>query len=76
MWYGTIGNGWGVSRDGGATWRNWTFDELGPRWQYVAPGGIGTAGDSVYVATADGLRITAVALAAYVPGTTGRPGAT
>jgi murein DD-endopeptidase MepM/ murein hydrolase activator NlpD len=58
VWYGTIGNGWGVSRDGGATWRNWTFDELGPRWQYVAPGGIGTAGDSVYVATADGLRIS------------------
>ena len=59
VWYGTIGNGWGVSRDGGATWRNWTFDELGPRWQYVAPGGVGTAGDSVYVATADGLRISA-----------------
>jgi murein DD-endopeptidase MepM/ murein hydrolase activator NlpD len=58
VWYGTIGNGWGVSRDGGATWRNWTFDELGPRWQYVAPGGIRTAGDSVYVATADGLRIS------------------
>ena len=59
VWYGTIGNGWGLSSDGGATWRNWTFDELGPRWQYVAPGGIATAGDSVYVATADGLRISA-----------------
>jgi murein DD-endopeptidase MepM/ murein hydrolase activator NlpD len=59
VWYGTIGNGWGVSRDGGRTWRNWTFDELGPRWLYVAPGGIATAGDTVYVATADGLRITA-----------------
>ncbi|MGH7565585.1 MAG: peptidoglycan DD-metalloendopeptidase family protein, partial [Gemmatimonadota bacterium] len=59
VWYGTVGNGWGVSRDGGATWRNWTFDELGPRWQYVAPGGIGAAGDTVFVATADGLRITA-----------------
>jgi murein DD-endopeptidase MepM/ murein hydrolase activator NlpD len=58
VWYGTIGNGWGMSRDSGATWRNWTFDQLGPRWQYVAPGGVGTAGDSVYVATADGLRIT------------------
>ncbi|MFN2431405.1 MAG: peptidoglycan DD-metalloendopeptidase family protein [Gemmatimonadota bacterium] len=57
VWYGTIGNGWGVSRDGGRTWRNWTFDELGPRWLYVAPGGIGTAADTVYVATADGLRI-------------------
>ena len=59
VWYGTIGNGWGVSRDGGRTWRNWTFDELGPRWQYVAPLGIATAGDTVYVATADGLRMTA-----------------
>lgn len=58
VWYGTIGNGWGVSRDGGSTWRNWTFDELGPRWQYVAPGGVRAAGDTVYVATADGLRIT------------------
>lgn len=58
VWYGTIGNGWGLSRDGGRTWRNWTFDELGPRWQYVAPGGIATAGDTVFVATADGLRIT------------------
>jgi murein DD-endopeptidase MepM/ murein hydrolase activator NlpD len=59
VWYGTIGNGWGVSRDGGATWRNWTFDELGPRWLYVAPDGIAVAGDTVFVATADGLRITA-----------------
>ena len=59
VWYGTVGNGWGVSRDGGRTWRNWTFDQLGPRWLYVAPGGIATAGDTVYVATADGLRITA-----------------
>jgi murein DD-endopeptidase MepM/ murein hydrolase activator NlpD len=58
VWYGTIGNGWGVSGDGGRTWRNWTFDELGPRWQYVAPGGIAVAGDTVYVATADGLKIT------------------
>ncbi|HET6362604.1 MAG TPA: peptidoglycan DD-metalloendopeptidase family protein [Gemmatimonadota bacterium] len=59
VWYGTIGNGWGVSRDGGDTWRNWTFDELGPRWQYVAPGGVRAAGDTIYVATADGLRISA-----------------
>lgn len=58
VWYGTIGNGWGVSRDGGRAWRNWTFGDLGPRWQYVAPDGIATAGDTVYVATADGLRIT------------------
>ncbi|MGH7544368.1 MAG: peptidoglycan DD-metalloendopeptidase family protein, partial [Gemmatimonadota bacterium] len=46
------------SRDGGRTWRNWTFDELGPRWLYVAPNGIAVAGDTVFVATADGLRIT------------------
>jgi murein DD-endopeptidase MepM/ murein hydrolase activator NlpD len=58
VWYGTVGNGWGVSRDGGRTWRNWTFDELGPRWLYVAPDGIRVAGDTVFVATADGLRIT------------------
>lgn len=58
IWYGTIGNGWGVSRDGGRTWRNWTFDELGPRWLYVAPGGMAATDDTVFVATADGLRIT------------------
>lgn len=58
VWYGTIGNGWGVSLDGGRTWRNWTFDELGPRWLYVAPHGIEVARDMVYVATADGLRIS------------------
>jgi len=58
VWYGTIGNGWGLSRDGGATWDNWTFRKLGPRWQYVVPDGIRTAGDTVYIATADGLRIT------------------
>lgn len=58
VWYGTVGNGWGVSRDGGRTWKNWTFSLLGPRWQYVAPGGIATVGDTVYIATADGLRIS------------------
>lgn len=58
VWYGTVGNGWGVSRDGGRTWRNWTFDELGPLWLYVVPGGIAVAGDTVFIATADGLRIT------------------
>ncbi|MBA2627307.1 MAG: hypothetical protein H0U85_04790, partial [Gemmatimonadales bacterium] len=40
VWYGTVGNGWGVSRDGGRTWRNWTLRELGPEWQYVVPDGI------------------------------------
>jgi murein DD-endopeptidase MepM/ murein hydrolase activator NlpD len=58
VWYGTIGNGWGVSHDGGRTWRNWTFDALGPRWQYVVPDGIAVVGDTVFIATADGLRIT------------------
>jgi hypothetical protein len=53
VWYGTVGNGWGVSRDGGRTWRNWQFRELGPRWLYVAPNGILTRGDTVFVATAD-----------------------
>ena len=58
-WYGTVGNGWGLSRDGGRSWDNWTFRKLGPRWQYVVPDGIRTVGDTVFVATADGLRITA-----------------
>jgi murein DD-endopeptidase MepM/ murein hydrolase activator NlpD len=59
IWYGTVGNGWGVSRDGGRSWENWTFRKLGPRWQYVVPNGVAVAGDTVFVATADGLRITA-----------------
>ena len=59
VWYGTVGNGWGLSRDGGRTWDNWTFRKLGPRWQYVVPNGIRAVGDTVFVATADGLRITA-----------------
>lgn len=58
VWYGTIGNGWGVSADGGRTWRNWTFDQLGPEWQYVAPGGIATRGDTTMVGTADGVLVT------------------
>jgi hypothetical protein len=58
IWYGTIGNGWGRSSDGGKTWRNWTFTQLGPEWQYVIPDGLRSRGDTVYIATADGLRIT------------------
>jgi len=58
VWYGTIGNGWGVSFDRGRTWRNWTFSELGPEWQYVAPSGIVTRGDTTWVATADGVQMT------------------
>ena len=28
IWYGTVGNGWGLSLDDGRTWKNWTFSEL------------------------------------------------
>jgi len=58
VWYGTVGNGWGRSTDGGKTWRNWGFRELGPEWQYVAPRGIVTRGDTVYIATSDGIKLT------------------
>lgn len=58
VWYGTIGNGWGLSTDGGKTWRNWEFAQLGPEWQYVAPQGIVTRADTTYIATADGIQLT------------------
>ena len=58
VWYGTVGNGWGLSTDGGKTWRNWTIKQLGPEWQYVAPEGISTKGDTTVIGTADGLQIT------------------
>ena len=58
VWYGTVGNGWGLSQDGGQSWRNWTYDQLGPEWQYVIPDGIVVRGDTTVVATADGLQIT------------------
>lgn len=58
IWYGTIGNGWGLSTDAGKTWRNWTFSALGPEWQYVVPDGIVTRGDTVVIGTADGLQVT------------------
>ncbi|HEY6108780.1 MAG TPA: two-component regulator propeller domain-containing protein, partial [Gemmatimonadales bacterium] len=58
VWYGTVGNGWGLSTDGGKTWKNWELRQLGPEWQYVAPNGIVTRGDTVYVATADGIKVT------------------
>src|SRR3989442_3693057 len=58
IWYGTVGNGWGVSTDGGKTWTNWELTQLGPEWQYVTPNGIVTRGDTVYVATADGIKLT------------------
>ena len=58
VWVGTVGNGWGLSTDGGATWRNWTLAELGPEWQYVAPNGIQIRFDTTFVATADGILYT------------------
>lgn len=58
VWYGTVGNGWGLSTDGGRTWRNWTLRELGPEWQYVVPDGIITRADTTVIGTADGLQIT------------------
>ena len=59
IWYGTVGNGFGRSTDGGKTWRNWGLAQLGPEWQYIAPDGIQGRGDTIFIATADGLRITA-----------------
>jgi len=58
IWYGTVGNGWGLSIDGGRTWKNWEFGQLGPEWQYVAPNGIVTRGDTTYIGTADGIKLT------------------
>ncbi len=58
IWYGTIGNGWGLSTDGGATWKNWTYKQLGPEWQYVAPSGIAVRGDTTMIGTADGVQVT------------------
>ncbi len=59
IWYGTIGSGWGVSKDDGGTWRNWSAAELGREWEYVAPNGIVTRGDTVFIGTADGIQVTA-----------------
>jgi murein DD-endopeptidase MepM/ murein hydrolase activator NlpD len=58
VWYGAVGNGWGVSLDGGQTWKNWTGDELGPEYQYTIPDGIVVRGDTVYIGTADGVMLT------------------
>jgi murein DD-endopeptidase MepM/ murein hydrolase activator NlpD len=58
VWYGTPGNGWGISLDGGLTWKNWTGTELGPEYQYTVPDGILTKGDTVYIGTADGVMVT------------------
>ncbi len=58
IWYGTVGNGWGLSIDGGRSWRHWGATELGTEWEYVAPDGIATRGDTTVIATADGLQLT------------------
>jgi Peptidase family M23 len=58
IWYGTVGNGWGLSTDSGKSWTNWELKQLGPEWQYVTPNGIVTRGDTVYVATADGIQLS------------------
>ena len=58
VWYGTVGNGWGRSRDGGQTWENWDATALGAQYLYVTPNGIVRRGDTVYVATADGIKYT------------------
>src|SRR5215207_11217579 len=58
IWYGTVGNGWGLSTDGGKIWKNWTYNQLGPEWQYVAPSGIVVKSDTTMIGTADGLQIT------------------
>ena len=58
VWYGTIGNGWGVSLDGGTSWKNWSAEDLGSKWRYIAPGGIVTRGDTTFVGTADGIQVT------------------
>jgi murein DD-endopeptidase MepM/ murein hydrolase activator NlpD len=58
IWYGTVGNGWGISTDNAATWKNWTLKELGPEWQYVTPSGIVVRGDTTVIGTADGLQVT------------------
>src|SRR5690242_9091156 len=58
VWYGTVGNGWGLSTDDGKTWTNWELRQLGPEWQYVAPNAIATRGDTTYIGTADGIKVT------------------
>jgi murein DD-endopeptidase MepM/ murein hydrolase activator NlpD len=58
VWYGTVGGGFGRSLDGGKTWQSWVQAQLGPEWQYVAPDGIRGRGDTIFIATADGLRIS------------------
>src|SRR4029077_13048607 len=39
-------------------WTNGTGCHRGPRWQYVSPNGIVTRGDTVYIATSDGIKLS------------------
>src|SRR5467141_619346 len=58
IWCGTVCNGGGRSVDGGKRGQNWEDRVLGPEWEYVAPNGIVTRGDTTYIATADGIKET------------------
>ena len=58
VWYGTVGNGWGLSTRRRADLAELGLRPAGPEWQYVIPGGIAIRGDTTVVATADGLQIT------------------
>jgi hypothetical protein len=59
VWYGTAGHGFGVSLDGGSTWRAWPdgVPDAGGGW--VALNGITVSGDTVAIATSEGLRVSA-----------------
>lgn len=58
VWYGTVGGGFGMSSDGGETWRAWTAADVGGRWAYVAPEGIQARRGRAWIATLGGLRMT------------------
>jgi hypothetical protein len=58
IWYGTAGGGFARSVDRGASWRRWP-QAADAGWTYVVPRGIVVRRDSVWVATTDGLRVTA-----------------
>jgi murein DD-endopeptidase MepM/ murein hydrolase activator NlpD/sugar lactone lactonase YvrE len=58
IWYGSVGDGFGYTTNRGRTWHNWNSRRLGREWVYVAPSGIVARADTVYIATADGLRIS------------------
>jgi len=58
VWYGTAGAGFGRSADRGETWQGWTPEEVGGGWAHVAPEGVAARGDTAWIATMDGLRIT------------------